>query len=513
MKKTANKKDPISQLIYSNEIKAIDTFIYVILLATILIVPIVLNIHNVNFVSPVITENQFMSTGLKTNLFTAAKLGWLTFFSALIVIATLYRFNKAPFMSHAKAVYIGILLMLIGTIVSTLNSPAKTIAIFGDYQRHEGALALICYITLFFSALSISLTYEKIKKFIYFLYPFAIINFGLGVLNFFNYDVLSTSIVKVLVGIGANVKVSEGSRLLATLPNINYASGVSAVMIGLFLTLAMFEPNKKKSLIHFLISILAVTTLFVSLSNSGFVSMILILILLAVLIFKATDKKRATIILIAFILASTALLNSLSSYNSKVWDESIGIFIAKNPFEAASQGKSIPNIDTSTKTEIQSEYLPDLPDINLGAGSGRLYIWKETLRSIQEKPLFGYGLDTYTYFLNQDRAEKAANLGDPFIVIDKPHNMYLGIAMGAGIFTLIGLFILMAIVLLKGFIQVYKRNANWDNTVIKAAMLFACVAFFFQALFNDSILGVGTIAWILFGLLASLVINQERANA
>jgi O-antigen ligase len=297
------------------------------------------------------------------------------------------------------------------------------------------------------------------------------------------------------------------------LPNINYASGVSAVMIGLFLTLAMFETNKKKSLIHFLIAILAVTTLFVSLSNSGFVSMLLILVLLVALLFKATDKRRATNILVSFIIISTALLFTLSNYNSKVWDESIGIFVAKNPFEVASQVKTVSNIDTSTKTELQSEYLPNLPDINLGAGSGRLYIWKETLRSIQEKPLFGYGLDTYTYFLNQDRAEKAANLGDPFIVIDKPHNMYLGIAMGAGIFTLIGLLVLMGIVLIKGVLQVYKKNTNWENTVVKAAILFACVAFFFQALFNDSILGVGTIAWILFGLLASLVINQESASA
>jgi hypothetical protein len=506
MKKTT-KKDPVAQLVHAKEVRAIDTFIYYVLLATILIVPIVLNIHNVNFISPVVSDNTFMMTGMKTNLFTAVKLGWLVFFASLIIIAMLYRFNKGSFVSNARTVYIGLLLMVFGIVLSTLASPAKTIAIFGDYQRHEGALAWLAYLTLFFAAFTIEWTEERIQKVAYFLYPFVLINFFLGVMNFFNYDVLGTNLVKSLVGIGAGVNISAGSRLLATLPNINYVSGVSAVMIGLFLTWAVFDQNFKRSLINLGVALLAVTTLFVSLSNSGFVTLLLLLVIIAILLFKSQNIKKSLLVFTGFIVACIVIFYPLASYNERTWDESVGILVSTNPF--AEKVGVAPVVAAKQTVSNNSEYLPVLPEVKVGAGSGRVYIWEETLRSIQEKPVLGYGLDTFTYYLNQDKVEKASNLGDPYIVIDKAHNMFLGYAMGTGIVSLVGMLMLIIIVIVKGIIQAFTKKMSIEQ-VPKVSLLLASTAFFFQGLFNDSILGVGTIAWILFGVLASVVVNQMK---
>jgi O-antigen ligase len=280
-------------------------------------------------------------------------------------------------------------------------------------------------------------------------------------------------------------------------------------MIGLFLTWAVFDQNLKRSLINLGVALLAVTTLFVSLSNSGFVTLLLLLGILASLVFKASNKKKSAGILIGFIVGSMAIFYPLVSYNEKTWDESIGIIISENPFSEKIDSTPAPTNSTNTGNAVDSNYLPVLPEIKVGAGSGRVYIWQETINSIKERPITGYGIDTFTYYLNQDRPEKASGLGDPFIVIDKAHNMYLGLTMGAGIFALLGILILLVFVFFKGFVQTFKNKLDSQSNILKTALLLASLAFFAQGLFNDSILGVGTIAWVLFGIFVSVTFNSN----
>jgi len=84
---------------------------------------------------------------------------------------------------------------------------------------------------------------------------------------------------------------------------------------------------------------------------------------------------------------------------------------------------------------------------NLEFGSGRGYIWSRTLPMIKETILLGHGADTYCiYFPHNDYVGKY-NVGwdNLNLIVDKPHNLYMGMAVGTG---LISVFAFLSILIL-----------------------------------------------------------------
>ena len=78
--------------------------------------------------------------------------------------------------------------------------------------------------------------------------------------------------------------------------------------------------------------------------------------------------------------------------------------------------------------------------------SARVYIWSRTIPLLTDSMLIGYGPDTFSLDFPQDdtfwklRAYNVTN-----IIVDKPHNMYLQMAVNTGVLSvlvyIIGLFI------------------------------------------------------------------------
>jgi O-antigen ligase len=92
--------------------------------------------------------------------------------------------------------------------------------------------------------------------------------------------------------------------------------------------------------------------------------------------------------------------------------------------------------------------------------------------------------------------------------VDKPHNFYLNIAYGSGLFA----FIALACLLMLHFYACCKLIRNSLNTKqrMNLAVFFAgWLAYLLQGMFNDSIIGTAPVFWILFGVSVS-VLNKER---
>ncbi|HZK02627.1 MAG TPA: O-antigen ligase family protein, partial [Anaerovoracaceae bacterium] len=70
---------------------------------------------------------------------------------------------------------------------------------------------------------------------------------------------------------------------------------------------------------------------------------------------------------------------------------------------------------------------------NQSFGSGRGYIWSRTLPMLKETLLLGHGADTYVlHFPHDDYAGKYNAKWKLNKIVDKPHNMYVGMAVGTG---------------------------------------------------------------------------------
>ena len=129
-------------------------------------------------------------------------------------------------------------------------------------------------------------------------------------------------------------------------------------------------------------------------------------------------------------------------------------------------------------------------------GSGRGYIWSRSLPIIRRTIFFGSGVDTFAYeFPQDDYAGKLKFLYDAYLIIDKPHNLFLQMAINSGLISLI-LFILFLFVWFMNIIHKIKQN----NALLLFAILSSVLTYLVCGLFTDSTVSVTPTFWILLAL-------------
>lgn len=134
-------------------------------------------------------------------------------------------------------------------------------------------------------------------------------------------------------------------------------------------------------------------------------------------------------------------------------------------------------------------------------GSARGYIWSRTLPMIKNSPILGYGPDIFAIaFPQNDYIGKIRAYGTAQMIVDKPHNMYLQIAVNTGFLSL------LAFLTLSGFyaiqsIRLYLKNIDNSLTCLAGVGIFLGICgYMIAALFNDSVIAVAPIFWVLLGL-------------
>lgn len=134
-------------------------------------------------------------------------------------------------------------------------------------------------------------------------------------------------------------------------------------------------------------------------------------------------------------------------------------------------------------------------------GSARGYIWSRTLPMLKDTWFKGYGPDTYAlHFPQHDVIGKANAYDNPMMIVDKPHNLYLQTIVSTGLpslLALIALFIVYVILWIKHIRQTDKDDIRrWMSIGIFAAICGYLIA----GLFNDSVVSVAPVFWVLWGL-------------
>lgn len=489
------------------EIKKIDRILTFGLLIILLIVPLITRLHITEFISPLVTGTS-LDSGVKTDIYTFYKFVALIIGTILLSIVFIYKVYAVGYVIPKSIVNVLTGVLLITILLSAVFSPTKSVALIGAYNRYEGTLTYLCYIILFFIAYNIKYSNKQLQWFIYILYTFVVINVLLGLLNFYGIDVLKNDFVYGLLfsGLPEGATLHDASKFVATLNHGNYVSGFAAVLIGLFLTWSLLDKNNIRSIMNLIFALLSVAMLFYALSSSGFVTSLIIIPLAFLLIFIAANKKKFIIIGVSFLILSSGIFVLMSSHNSKVWDETLGMFLTENPFKEASESAGFnPLLASKAFAEEKVEFsFPQLPESGVGPGSGRLYIWGQAWQLIKDRPLVGYGLDTFTYQFPQNDTGKHSNIETYTVTVDKPHNLYVGMAYGSGVIAMLAMVALFGHILFHG-----GRTALKEKDPILIALLLGALAYMGQAMFNDSIGGVGVVFWVLIGVITARIIQKE----
>lgn len=134
--------------------------------------------------------------------------------------------------------------------------------------------------------------------------------------------------------------------------------------------------------------------------------------------------------------------------------------------------------DTSFTISASVARIRSLIDFGETSNSGRIYIWKETLRSIKERPLLGVGIGNYPVVL--DELQTATRAGA------SAHNIYLQIASTVGVLGLMVFLWMLWEFLVKG-IRYLKKNSNGLRAFYVAFSIFS-LAWIFAYLMTDAAL-------------------------
>jgi hypothetical protein len=152
---------------------------------------------------------------------------------------------------------------------------------------------------------------------------------------------------------------------------------------------------------------------------------------------------------------------------------------------------------------------------NLGFGSGRGYIWSRTLPMLRDTLILGHGADTYCiYFPHEDYVGKYNTGWNINMIVDKPHNMYLGAAVGTGLISVIALLALFLIYIVQSF-RLYLR-AKYDDfaSVTGAGIFFGVLGFLISAFVDDSSVSVMPLFYGLLGVgIAINILLSARARS
>lgn len=147
-------------------------------------------------------------------------------------------------------------------------------------------------------------------------------------------------------------------------------------------------------------------------------------------------------------------------------------------------------------------------------GSSRGYIWSRAIPLLGSCLITGYGPDTFAFeFPQEDYLAKYAAYNEGFyITVDKPHNMYLQIFFSSGLIALIAFLTICVFYIVDCFRLYALKKSYRREQYFGISVMLAIIGYLAAGMFNDSVVSVAPVFWILLGTGAALNTINRRAD-
>lgn len=596
--------------------------LYVPLVLLIGVVPLIVRMT----VLPIQTElANLMGRTHVIDFYTQYKAGAIYVLAGVIVILLFLVFdkNKIKKDKYFKTYYICIGVFGGATLLAAFLSTYQSIALWGIAERAEGAMINICYLLMM---LYVIYLVEKEKDSRYILFPLVvlvIITTIIGVFQYAGQDILlETQWGQRLIVPeqykayrGEIVSTLEKGKIYGTMFHYNYVGSFGAMIVPLFITLALFTKDKRTKIILGIVSLCSIFILFGSTSRAGIIglvsSCIMFLVIFGKIIIKKWKMIIPSIIVICMVIMGLdkitggtifgripSLVNDaielfvpsdiegdykddLVIRDIKHVDKKMVVYLQKgnltiqedtrndNNLKFSDQeGNEVKFSDDGTGYTTDDERFSSLIfkrqehekssyqdfSINIGGmdlfyfrveedvhlidritlerieleeaesigfknklelGSARGYIWSRSLPMLEETWLIGHGPDTYVLeFPQNDLLAKWKAYGTTNMLVTKPHNLYLQIAINQGGIALVAFLVLIGTYIVQS-IRLYALRKNYSQRdIIGIGIMLGITGYLGAGIFNDSEISVAPIFWILLGLGMAInyIGNQERVK-
>lgn len=154
--------------------------------------------------------------------------------------------------------------------------------------------------------------------------------------------------------------------------------------------------------------------------------------------------------------------------------------------------------------ELSESAFPELSDY-YKFGTGRGYIWLNSIPLLKDSVILGHGAGQFAFYFPQNDIVGMLNThGSTSLLTDKPHCLYLGVAISYGIPALL-LFAALAFAALKSGIGAYIKSPN----VVTAGISGSVFCFLIMSIVNDSSPVYSPLFWIFSGILCGNKANRS----
>lgn len=146
-------------------------------------------------------------------------------------------------------------------------------------------------------------------------------------------------------------------------------------------------------------------------------------------------------------------------------------------------------------------------------GSMRGYIWSRSIPLLKNNLILGKGPDTFVLeFPQNDLIGKYYAYDTPNMTVDKPHDLYLQIALNNGLIALIA-FLGIILIYIIDSLKLYSLKKRYETSeLFGAAISLGIIGYLVAGIFNDSVISVAPIFWILLGVGTAVNYMNRKAN-
>ncbi len=214
--------------------------------------------------------------------------------------------------------------------------------------------------------------------------------------------------------------------------------------------------------------------------------------------------------------------------NIKIFREDIGVLTEQNKIDAIlvqiEGGSFAFKLDETTGltqiNDVSGLPWPEAEAESIGfrgkekLGSARGYIWSRSLPVLlKDNLIIGNGPDTFpAYFPQNDRLAKWWAYGTTNMNVDKAHSLYLQIGMNQGGIALTAFLVMVITYIIHSF-KLYSFKDEYDGTdAMGIGVFLAIVGYLGAGIFNDSIISVAPIFWILLGTGFAVNYMKQQIN-
>lgn len=343
-------------------------------------------------------------------------------------------------------------------IVSTALSIQPSLSVLGKYQRYEGLLTFINYALIYGLALQSFSSFERVRTLARLLAAVGGIVSIYGLMQFTGLDPLSWPGQRF-----------ELWRSFSTLGNPDMLGGFLVLAFPASLVAFLDAVDARKSGIYAVFLTLVVACLLTTYTRGAWLGalagMLVVLVLLGNSIL--AQPKKLAIVFTALVVTTLA--------------------VTFYPHTAH---------ETTLLERIQST-----SQICEGSVGSRLEIWKAALRATEERPLFGFGPDTFRLTSQKYQTLRYTQMTRGQLAEDNAHNYLLQLSSTVGLpaALLFGIFVIGAVW--------RARKASLHYTLaakrIHAGLIASITGYFVYLLFGVSVIGTTALFWLLLGAVLS----------